>query len=59
MVVPSLLEVFIQIFKFNISVKVNGGGWSSQTEAIRLAVGRCLVEVSKPLKEKFLKKFEI
>lgn len=41
--------------KFNISIKVNGGGWSSQTEAVRLAIGRCLVEASKPLKEKFLK----
>jgi len=41
--------------KYNISVKVNGGGWSSQTEAIRLAIGRCLAEVSNPLKEKFLK----
>tara|TARA_Y100000034_G_scaffold132887_1_gene196942 strand:+ start:241 stop:633 length:393 start_codon:yes stop_codon:yes gene_type:complete len=41
--------------KFNISVKVNGGGWSSQTEAIRLAIGRCLAEASKPLKEKLLK----
>ena len=43
------------IKKFNISVKVKGGGWSSQTEAIRLAVGRCLVDASNPLKEKFLK----
>ena len=41
--------------KYNISVKVMGGGWSSQTEAVRLAIGRCLVEASKPLKDKFLK----
>ncbi len=41
--------------KFDISVKVSGGGWSSQAEAARLAIGRCLVEANKSLKEKFLK----
>jgi len=41
--------------KFDISIKVMGGGWSSQTEAIRLAIGRCLVEANKSLKEVFLK----
>jgi len=40
--------------KFDIHVDVNGGGWQSQAEASRLAIGRCLVEVSKPLKTKFL-----
>jgi small subunit ribosomal protein S9 len=41
--------------KVNISIKVFGGGWSSQTEAIRLAIGRCFVESNKNLKETFLK----
>ena len=41
--------------KFDISVKVSGGGWSSQAEAVRLAIGRCLVDTNKSLKEKFLK----
>ena len=40
--------------KFNISISVKGGGWSSQTDAIRLAVSRCLVEVNNSLKQKFL-----
>lgn len=43
------------IKKFNISIKVMGGGWSSQTEAVRLAIGRCLVESNNSLKEIFLK----
>ena len=40
--------------KFNISIKVNGGGWSSQTDAIRLALARCLTEANKSLTQKFL-----
>ena len=40
--------------KFDISVKVHGGGWQSQAEAARLAIARCLVEVNKALKNKFL-----
>ena len=40
--------------KFDISINVQGGGWQSQAEAARLAVARCLVEASKPLKTKFL-----
>jgi small subunit ribosomal protein S9 len=40
--------------KFDISINVKGGGWQSQAEAIRLAIARCLVEASKPLKAKFL-----
>jgi len=40
--------------KFDINVNVQGGGWQSQAEAIRLAIARCLVEASKPLKNKFL-----
>ncbi len=41
--------------KFDISVKVSGGGWSSQAEAVRLAIGRCLAEANKSLREKFFK----
>ena len=40
--------------KFDININVQGGGWQSQAEAARLAVARCLVEASKPLKVKFL-----
>lgn len=42
--------------KVDISVKVHGGGWQSQAESIRLAIGRGLVEFSKSkaLKQKFL-----
>ena len=40
--------------KFDINVNVQGGGWQSQAEAVRLAIARCLVEASKPLKIKFL-----
>ena len=32
------------ITKINININVRGGGWSSQTEAIRLAVARALVQ---------------
>ncbi len=40
--------------KYDISVNVHGGGWQSQAEASRLAIARCLVEISKSLKSKFL-----
>ena len=42
--------------KVNISVKVNGGGWQSQADSIRLAIARGLVEFSKSkqLKQKFI-----
>ena len=40
--------------KVDITVKVNGGGWSSQTDAIRLALARCLTEANKSLIQKFL-----
>ncbi|MFH1456201.1 MAG: 30S ribosomal protein S9 [archaeon] len=39
--------------KLNINVKVFGGGWSSQSEAVRLAIGRGLVEINKSLKKTF------
>jgi len=40
----------------DIDVNVRGGGWSSQTEAARLAIARALLEFtdSKELKELFL-----
>ena len=40
--------------KYNISVSVNGGGWQSQAEAVRLAISRCLMEADGKLKNKFL-----
>ena len=43
-----------QVKDFDIIVSVRGGGWSSQAEASRLAIARCLVEANKPLKKKFL-----
>ena len=43
--------------KFNISVRVYGGGYMSQAEAVRLAIARALIESSKgnALKDAFLK----
>ncbi len=43
-----------QAKKFNINISVHGGGWSSQAEASRLAIARCLAEANKTLKKKFL-----
>lgn len=42
--------------KIDIKVRANGGGVMSQADAIRLAIGRCLVEYTKDdkLKETFL-----
>ncbi len=42
--------------KVNISVRVNGGGWQSQAESVRLAIAKGLVEFSKSkaLKQKFI-----
>ena len=39
---------------FDINVNVRGGGWSSQAEASRLAIARCLAETNKTLRKKFL-----
>lgn len=36
--------------KFDISVKVNGGGHSGQVEAIRLAIAKALVEINPDFK---------
>jgi len=33
--------------KVNINVNVSGGGWSSQSEAVRLAIAKAFVEYSK------------
>ena len=40
--------------KVNISVKVNGGGVTSQANAVRLAIARALVEFDKKLEKDFL-----
>jgi small subunit ribosomal protein S9 len=40
--------------KFDIDVKVQGGGWQGQSDATRLAIGRVLVEADKTLKKTFL-----
>lgn len=40
--------------KVNISVKSNGGGFASQTDAIRLAIARALVEQDNSLKTTFI-----
>lgn len=40
--------------KVDISVNVNGGGWQGQTEAVRSAIARALVESNKKLKKTFL-----
>jgi small subunit ribosomal protein S9 len=53
-IMEPLLLAGDQIKGFNISVSVNGGGWSSQADASRLAIARCLVETNKNLKKKFL-----
>jgi len=38
----------------NINVKVIGGGWQGQTEAVRTAIARALVAFDKKLKKPFL-----
>lgn len=43
------------INKINISVKVFGGGIMAQADAIRLAIGRSLVQYNKKLEKPFLK----
>lgn len=40
--------------KVNISIKVEGGGQMAQAEAVRLAIGRCLVKLNPNLKKTFL-----
>jgi small subunit ribosomal protein S9 len=37
--------------KLSISVKVSGGGMASQAEAVRLAIGRTLINYNESLKE--------
>jgi small subunit ribosomal protein S9 len=45
-----------QASNVDISINVFGGGWSSQTEAIRLSIAKALVEYTKSaeLKKKYL-----
>lgn len=40
--------------KVDIDVRVNGGGIHGQTEAVRLAIGKVLVEYDKKLKKQLL-----
>ncbi|MEK6940933.1 MAG: 30S ribosomal protein S9 [Nanoarchaeota archaeon] len=40
--------------KVNISVRVHGGGWSAQTDAVRMAIARSLAESNPSLKSSFL-----
>ena len=40
--------------KVNITVRVEGGGQVAQADAIRLAIGRCLVKLNPNLKKTFL-----
>lgn len=40
--------------KLDISVSVAGGGWSSQSDAVRLAIAKSLAEYDKTLKKTFL-----
>ncbi len=40
--------------KYDIRVRVNGGGWQAQAEAARLAIARAFVESKKSLKQTFL-----
>ena len=40
--------------KVNIEVNVHGGGWSAQSDAVRVAIARSLAEFHKPLRKVFL-----
>jgi len=40
--------------KVDIKVNVEGGGWSAQADAVRLAIARSLAEFNKSLKQQFL-----
>lgn len=40
--------------KVDISIKVTGGGQVSQADAVRLAIGKCLVKFNPSLKKTFL-----
>jgi small subunit ribosomal protein S9 len=42
--------------KYNINIRVSGGGFMSQAEAVRMAIARALVEITKDvkLKKRFL-----
>ena len=55
MIIEQPLEILEVNGKFNISVKVKGGGLSGQAGAIRLGISRCLEQINPdnrpPLKE--------
>jgi len=55
MLIDQPLDILQVNGKYDISVKVNGGGLSGQTGAIRLGIARCLEQVNPdyrpPLKE--------
>lgn len=40
--------------KVDIKINVEGGGWSAQAGAVRLAIARSLAEFNKSLKQQFL-----
>jgi len=40
--------------KYDISIKVNGGGWQGQASAVRLAIARAFVIVDAKLKKVYL-----
>ena len=42
------------VAKVNINVKVKGGGWNGQTDAIRVAIARGLTKFQSNLKKVFL-----
>ena len=55
MVLEQPLDILQVNYKYDISVKVNGGGLSGQAGAIRLGISRCLEKINPdyraPLKE--------
>lgn len=53
-IMEPLLLAGDQIKGVDVIVNVKGGGWSSQADASRLAIARCLVEMDKSLKKKFI-----
>ncbi|GHU34070.1 30S ribosomal protein S9 [Bacilli bacterium] len=50
------LTIVDMVKSFDISVKVQGGGFNGQAGAIRLGIARALVEVNKELKSPLKKK---
>ncbi len=50
------LEITDNLTKFDINVKVSGGGFNGQAGAIRLGIARALVEANKDCKSDLKKK---